>query len=294
MSIEIPEHLRNGPLAEAARKSLADAASMAASSNSVPRISLRGREFRLVESGEEIAKFRDELDVIILGVEPGPGRMIKTFYKGGYTSGAKEPPTCSSDDGIAPASWVNEKQSPQCGTCPKNVFGSAKGPSGKPTKACRDSKRIWVKLADTNKVGDKVYDPGPFDDRITFGVGITVASLKAFSDHGKLLDSLGQGPSVCVTTLVMQDMEYPQLDFKLKSWLGPEEAPKALAIAERRPWKMHANVGLALAAPDGNKSSLPTSLPGVPAHLQQTSDANIVEAVPTKPVGNIDDAIGKW
>jgi len=306
MTIEIPEHLRTGPLAEAAARALADANSMASSSNSVPRVSLRGREFRLVEGGDEIAKFRDSMDIIILGVEPDAGRMIKTYYEKGYTSGAKEPPTCSSDDGIAPSPWVLNKVSQTCQLCPKNVFGSATSPSGKATKACRDSKRIWLKLADTNVVNGVPFKVEPFEDRTLYGMNVTVASLKAFSEHGKLLSSLGQGPAVCVTQLVMLDMEYPQLEFKLKSWLDAEAAPLALALAEKRPWKIkYANAGLALAAPDGGaKSSLPTSLPGLPAHLQKATE--VAEAVGTqtvidapeqasaKPVGNIDDAISNW
>lgn len=302
MSIELPEHLRSGPLAEAAARALQDAAAMAASSNSVPRISLRGREFRLVENGEEVAKFRDKLDVIILGVEPDVGRMIKTFYKDGYKSGSKEPPTCSSDDGIAPAPWVQDKQATHCSTCPKNQFGSATSPNGKATKACRDSKRIWVKLASTNEVNGKPFEVGPFAERTMYGLNVTVASLKAFSEHGRKLASMGQGPSVCVTRLVMADSEFPQLEFELAAWLSAEDAPQSLKLAAERPWKLqYANAGLALADASGssNRSSLPTSLPGQPpAHLQQGQASTVVDATPAaaKPVSdkNIDDEISNW
>lgn len=281
MTIELPEHLRTGPLAEAAAKALQDAANMAAASNSVPRISLRGREFRLIEGGDEIAKYRDELDVIILGVEPDGGLMIKTWYKDGYKSGAKEPPTCSSDDGIAPAQWVTDKQSNQCRTCPKNQFGSATSPSGKPTKACRDSKRAWVVMANSDK---------PIAERTLYGLNITVASLKAFSDHGKLLASLGQGPAVCVTKLKMLDLEYPQLAFELASWLNAELAPQSLKLANERPWKInYASAGLALAMGDAPAST--ASLPmAVPDHLKNVTDATPAGA---KPAG-LDDAIANW
>lgn len=319
MTIEIPEHLRTGPMAEAAARALADAASMAASSNSVPRISLLGREFRVIDSGETIAKFRDALNVVIIGVEPEQGRMIKTFYKDGYVQGAKEPPTCASDDGIAPAAYVVDKQSAQCSNCPKNQFGSAISANKKPTKACRDSKRLWLKLAQGNFVSPgpglqpKEFEQGllPFKDRTLFGLNVTVASLKTFSEYGKVLAGLGQGPAVCVTQIVMVDSEFPQLDFKLHAWLDAVDAPISLEMNEKRPWKIkYANAGLALAGGDsGNRSSLPSNLPGVPAHLRQvqaaTSDPTtpetqgtqtVVEATPlaAKPVGNIDDAIGKW
>lgn len=318
MSIELPEHLRTGPLAEAAARALQDASSMAASSNSVPRISLLGREFRLVESGDTIAKFRDYLNVHILGVEPDAGRMIKTFYKDGYKQGAKEPPTCSSDDGIAPAPWVTEKQSQQCQTCPKNAFGSATSPSGKATKACRDSKRVWLKIADGNMHTPTIGQPPvefkqpAFGERTLYGMNVTVASLKAFSDYGKMLSGLGQGPAVCVTQLLMIDSEFPQLNFKLHAWVDAVTAPLALEQAEKRPWKIkYANAGLALAGPDGGstRQSLPTSLPGLPAHLQKPAvtepqgTQTVVDAPPAETtqvaaqpvnIADIDDAVGKW
>jgi hypothetical protein len=317
MSIELPEHLRTGPLAEAAKQSLKDAQSMASASNSVPRISLKGREFHLMVDGEEVAKFRDYLDVVVIGVEPDAGRMIKTFYAGGYQAGAKEPPTCASDDGIAPSPWVQNKQAQTCQTCPKNQFGSAKGPSGKATKACRDSKRAWVKIAPGNM---KVMPPGqqpqefdggriPFKDRTLFGINITVASLKNWSEHGKRLLALGQGPAVCVTRLLMQEGDYPYLDFSIAAWLDATDAPLSLAMSQERPWKLMANAGLALAGPaEGGRTGIPTALPGVPAHLQNAqvggSPAEVVDAATTaggatgvtKPVdpGQVNDAVEKW
>lgn len=314
MAIEVPEHLRTGPMAEAAARALQDAAAMAASSNSVPRISLRGREFRFIDGGEELYKFREEVLVNILGVEPEAGLMIKTFYKNGYTQGAKEPPTCSSEDGIAPNAWVPEKQNPTCRDCPKNRFGSAVSNTGKQTKACRDSKRIWLKMANGNfQPGPpgqpmKLIELEPFADRTLFGMNVTVASLKAFSEYGKVLNSLGQGPAVCVTKMKMVDSEFPQVEFEVAAWLGVEDAPIALEMSERRPWKIkYANAGLALSAPEGGvRSSLPSSLPGLPPHLQQSGPADgtvasgesgaPIETVPaaSRPVGDIGSAVDKW
>lgn len=311
MSIELPEHLRTGPLAEAAARSLRDAQSMASASNSVPRISLKGREFHLMVDGEEEAKFRDYLDVIVVGVEPEGALMTKAWYAKGYQPNSKEPPTCGSDDGLAPASWAQEPQSQTCRNCPKNQFGSAKSPTGKPTKACRDSKRAWVKIADGNNM---VMPPGqppapypgakkPFADRTLFGLNITVASLKNWSEHGKKLLSLGQGPAVCVTRLVMQDGDYPWLDFEIAAWLNAEDAPQSLKLAEERPWRAFASAGLALAAPEagGSRGGIPTALPGaVPAHLQAGvggQPAEVLEA--NNPASgasskDINDAVSKW
>lgn len=314
MSIELPEHLRTGPLAEQAAKSLRDAQSMAAASNSVPRISLKGREFHLMVDGDEEAKFRDYLDVVVVGVEPEGSLMVKAWYEKGYQAGSKEPPTCGSDDGLAPSSWVQRPVSQTCRTCPKNQFGSAVSPNGKATKACRDSKRAWVKIAGGNMM---VMPPGqpakpypgaekPFLDRTLFGLNITVASLKNWSEHGKKLLSLGQGPAVCVTRLLMQEGDYPWLDFQIAAWLSAEETPLSLKLSNDRPWRAFANAGLALAAPEAGASrgGVPTALPGqLPAHLQQQptvggAPAEVVDAA-TGPktqvsAAEINKAVDQW
>ena len=303
MTIELPEHLRTGPLAEAAQQSLRDAQSMAAASNSVPRISLKGREFHLMNNGEEEAMFRDYLDVVVVGVEPDGSLMTKAWYEKGYQAGAKEPPTCGSDDGLAPASWSQKPQSPTCRVCPKNQFGSAISPSGKPTKACRDSKRAWVKIMPGNMM---VMAPGkppqpypgsdkPLSERTLFGLTVTVASLKNWSEHGKKLLALGQGPAVCVTRLVMQGGDFPWLDFEITAWLSADDAPQSLKLAHDRPWKVaYANAGLALSGHDGGstRSGMPTALPGIPAHLQT---GTVVEAI-EKPLDAtaVNDAVSKW
>lgn len=294
MSMDVPEHLRTGPMAEAAKRALLDAQSMASASNSVPRISLRGREFRFIENGEEVVKFRDHIDVIIVGVEPEGHRMIKTWYEKGYQPGAKEPPSCASEDGVAPAPWVQNKQATSCQSCPKNMFGSAKSPTGKATKACRDSKRIWLRLADGNKTGDKVYEVPAFSERTLYGMNVTVASLKSFSEHGRVLAGLGQGPSVCVTRITMLDTEYPQVEFKLQAWLGPSETEQSLRISQERPWRLLTNVALALATPadeGGSSLALPGSPPALPPHL-----ANSAQGGKAKPTSgeNLDDVIGNF
>lgn len=311
---ELPEHLRSGAMAEAAARALQDANAMAASSNSVPRISMKGRQFHLIEDGNEVAKFSEALDVHVVGVEPEPGLMIKTYYAGAYSPGAKEPPTCSSDNGRVPDPWVRDKQSPTCASCPKNVFGSATSQgTGKATKACRDSKRIWVKTAskmvlvdnDGNSRTIKLSDK-PFNDRTMYGINVTVASLKSFSDYGKKLAALGQGPAVAVTRMTMVDSDYPQLAFSLAGWADAEVTPLALELSEKRPWKVkYAQAGLALAGDSASSSvrnSLPTSIDpanNIPTHLQKQAVSDVVDAVEVrapKQASNtdIDKAVDSW
>ena len=299
--LALPAHLQNNE--EAAKRALQDAQSMSASSNSVPRISLRGREFRFVENGEDVKKVRDKIRVVILGVEPDGKAMIKTWYKGGYVSGAKEPPTCSSDDGIKPSQWVQEKQSPTCSGCPKNQFGSATSPSGKATKACRDSKRVWiVEAEEQNGVdagGKHLWKPiaTPFAERTQYGLNVTVASLKSFAELGRALAGYGQSPCVAVTELEMMDKEYPELKFNLVGWLNPEDTPKSLEINTKRPWKLYSNTAGLLENSSTTSNPLPLNLP---AHLQKPADSAAsagvtdVTAKSAPSTSQIDDAVGNW
>lgn len=300
--LALPAHLQNNE--DAAKRALQDAQSMSSSSNSIPRISLRGREFRFVENGEEVKKIRDRIRVVILGVEPDGRAMVKTWYKGGYVSGAKEPPTCASDDGIKPSSWIQEKQSPTCAQCPKNQFGSATSPSGKATKACRDSKRVWLVEAEaqdgTNPDGSykwKSIDT-PFEERTQYGLSVTVASLKSFAELGRQLAGYGQSPCVAVTELEMLDKEYPELKFNLVGWLNPTDTPKSLEINTKRPWKLFSNTSAML---ENNSSGPSNPLPlSLPAHLQKPADTppaagvTDVEARPAPSNSQIDDAVGNW
>jgi hypothetical protein len=282
MGIEVPDYLKQGSNAEQMARAAADTAAMSAASMKIPRVSLRGREFRFIENGEEVKKVRDEVNVIIFGVEPEAGRMIKTYYAKGYQPGAKEPPDCSSDDGIAPSPWVNQKQAQTCAQCQWNVFGSAKSPTGKPTKKCRDSKRIWIALAE---------DPRPLKDRTLFGLNVTVASLQSFADHGRGLQALGMAPAVAVTKLKMLDTEYPQLEFSLGGWVSREDAPIALAMSTDRPWRAMSGAGLALAMSGVGDAGGTVALPG------QTAAAQPLPTAPPnteKKLGDINKDLDAW
>ena len=103
-AVVVPDYLKAFATGQQANS---DSESMAASSTSVPRVSLRGKKFRFIEGGEEIFTQNDEVDVVILGVTPEAGLFVKTFYINGYTGTSDNaPPTCSSDDGRRPCPWI--------------------------------------------------------------------------------------------------------------------------------------------------------------------------------------------
>ena len=132
-----------------------DANSMAEVKTSVPRVSLKGKRFKFV-NGEDESKSTDTIHVAILAVEPPGQLMNKVFYKGGYNPQDTAPPDCASSNGIAPDAWVSDPQADTCAKCPNNMFGSAISQAGKKSKACKDSKVLWVAKPDDIRFGDNL------------------------------------------------------------------------------------------------------------------------------------------
>jgi len=272
--LNVPDYLKGQ------RTGSSDTASAISASMSVPRLSLRGKVFRYIENGEEIKKQQLETTVVILGVEPEPGRMIKTYYEKGYTPGNTDPPDCASHDGIAPSPWVNKKQSDFCNICKWNQFGSATSPTGKPTKKCRDAKQLWLLRTD---------DPQGFEG-VQYGLNVSVSSLKAFSDYGRKLEANGVGFPDVVTKLTFVDSEFPQLNFEVDSFVPKESIPITRQLNAARPWKMLTS--LSLAAPSDSGSHSAVQLPGMTtAPVVMTSPGSPPPADDGK---SVDDVLNKW
>lgn len=263
--IAVPEHLRKY-LSNTAVSSDTDA--MAAASISIPRISLRGRKFRLVEGGEEIRKPADELFVIILAVEPGSGLMAKTYYSKGYTSGDSAPPDCSSANGVTPDPWISSPVSSKCNGCPMNVFGSAKSANGGKAKACKDSKRLWV--VEPDKIDGTVY-----------ALGVPVTSLKPMAEYGAMLKANGIPSAAVITRLSMKDSEFPELIFEFVGVLEQEPMEVAMLRNEKKDWDI--NTGPLLE----HKPSGPIAAPGADAVKQLVDDT-------PKAAISADEATSGW
>jgi hypothetical protein len=301
-NLEVPEHLRKGMTA--AQRASLDSASSA--SMKVPRISVRGKTFRVNENGEEVRKRDGFMDVIVLGVVPDAGNNIKTFYEAGYVPGANSPPDCASDDGLRPSPWVSKKQSDNCKTCKWNQFGSATSPSGKKTKKCRDSKRLWViDQTDWGVDGKKnpIKPEIAFEDEPVYGLGVSVSGLQSLAECGRHLQAMGVAWPYAKVRLSFADAEYPQLEFKVVGFVTPAQLPYVEKQSEAQPWKMFSTQ--ALSAPDeapGSSSSLPglrADGSDVPAHIRAASGA--VQDVAVKPGttegvkgGDVDSAIADF
>ena len=215
-ALEIPDYLK-GVQGQ-------DAGAMASGVGvSVPRISLKGRQFRFILDGEEESKSSGPIEVVMLGVEPEVG-MSKTWYEKGYQPGSSDPPDCSSWDGIRPDSWVNKPQSPLCANCPNIVWGSAKSMSGKKAKACKESKRIIVTRKEDL-------------DGVAFIMNITIASLKALSTYGQFLAKNNLPYSAIVTRISFVDSDFPEIEFEFAGFLPETEGKAMLSRAEEKEWK---------------------------------------------------------
>lgn len=214
----VPEHLK-----KYMAQPSSDADSMATASISVPRISLRARKFRFNCDGEETVA-GEEIHVVILGVDPPAGAMIKTFYDGAYNPDDSSPPDCSSSNGLQPDAWVSTPQSNLCASCPKNAFGSATSQSGKKSKACRDAKRLWV--AKPDDVDGTVY-----------GLNVPVTSLKNLSAYGAQIKKMGIPTSSIITKLTMADTDFPILEFAVLGFLNEETFLIANKRHEEQDWR---------------------------------------------------------
>ena len=202
-----------------------DSESMASASISVPRLSYKGKRFKFIADGEEELVKELTVKVIILGVEPDAGKFIKTYYATNYTSDSSDAPTCSSTNGIQPDSWVSAKQSEYCTNCKQNAFGSAVSMKGKPAKACKDGKRLWIAKPD---------NPTKF-----YGLNIPTMSLKNLSEYGKFIGKNNFPLSLVITELGFDEKaEYQMLTFTHVGFVEETNTEQIMQINAARPWRM--------------------------------------------------------
>lgn len=206
VNIQVPAHIAarmNVPSALAA--SLTGGLAKA----SFPKISIKSSRFRIKEGDSETILNTLDLDVIIVGANPG---LSKTLYLKKWDPNAEpESPDCQSSNGISPDADVAEPQSDLCATCPMNAWGSAKNDNGQELKACSDRKRLAVVAAD---------DPsGPI-----YLLEVTPAALKGLNQYQRELRMRGI-PAEVVKTKVSFDPQasFPKLQFQFGGFLDAEQ-----------------------------------------------------------------------
>ena len=256
--------------------------SLISQGGSVPRISLKGFKFRFIEEGEEVHVTPEPIFMVVLGVQP-ENAMAKTWYRDGYSSDSSEPPTCSSTDGIKPDSWVSEPQADFCAKCHLNAWGSAKSPSGKKAKACRDSKRLMV------------INPRNGLDSTIYILNVTVSSLSALSEYGKSLDSHRLPIEACITKIeFVSDSNFPQIKFALGGILKQDMGVQAIERAKKKEWITSLPSSPQLSGP-ASTAKLDAAPSNTDTSVKATEKVVTGEVMQNqKPQSDVDELLDNW
>jgi hypothetical protein len=205
-NLQIPAHL-----AARLQQPSSLAASLAAGLGtgiSVPRISIKGARFRIVEGKTETVLDEIKLKTVIVGANPA---VTKTFYgKAWDPNDEATGPDCYSNDGKVPAADAEKPQSDGCALCPHNQWGSKISPNGQKIKACADQKKLAVVAGD---------DP----DGPVYLLQVTPAALKELNQYQRELSLRGIPPEVVFTTLSFDtDASFPKLKFSFGGFLDSQ------------------------------------------------------------------------
>jgi len=212
-SMPLPAHLRSIEL-DATTKAL-----MGGDNLSSHRISIRGRVFRMVANGKEVAASEsNSMNVIIVAAAEN---IARTFYAGQYDpSKEASPPDCQSPDGITPDPKSPNIQADKCASCPQNIGGSGQNGS----RACRYRQRIAL-LLENDPRGD-VYQ---LDLSATSIFGDADNGRMPLQAYGRFLGSQGVPVSAVVTEMKFDiNADTPKLTFKAVRYLENDEFMNAM------------------------------------------------------------------
>lgn len=265
VNAKIPTHLQ----ARIGQQSSLTAALATGGGESVPRISIRGSRFRLVEDGTETVLDSVVLETVIVGANP---RLSKAFYAKAYDGEVEAvAPDCFSLDGIQPDASIASPVNDICATCPNNAWGSKIGPSGQELKACSDKKRLAIVSAD---------DP----EGTIYLLEVTPSALKGLNQYQKQLALRGIPAEVVKTVISFDtDASYPKIQFSFGGFLDEEtqEAVDKLFDTDEVKLVTGEMVAQAPAAP-ATKASKPTLVRAEPEPEPETPKRGFGKKAPPK------------
>ena len=193
-----------------------DAANLVTGFNSLPKMSIKGKQFRFMQDDKEFAyPLGQALRCVILATDPPQG-LAKAWYEASYSDTAEfSLPDCFSANGVKPDSSAEKKQARSCAECPKNAFGSGVNDKGVATKgkACADVKNLFI------------VEAHQLDEPIMV-MRVPATSLKALSSYGRQLAKNNAAPQFVVTEIQFANETHPQLTFKAASWLDEAQCEK--------------------------------------------------------------------
>jgi hypothetical protein len=211
----LPAHLQNVKLDDFTK-------SFANSGGSMKRITLRGRVFRLVDGGKEIAKNTDpSMDVVIVN---GSRTVQKSYYAAEYNPDETSVPDCWSSDGERPDADADDPQHSHCKECPQAIKGSA----GAGRAACRYSMRLAVVLS--KNIGGDIYQL-ILPQKSLFGQGDV--DHMPFLQYAKYVAQSGYNLNMLSTRLTFDtDSDFPKLVFNRSEFLDKDSYDTAVAQGE--------------------------------------------------------------
>lgn len=207
-NIKVPAHLANRVGSPSALAQSLTGGLSSGSGESIPRISIKGARFRIVDGDTETVLDSTAIEVVIVGANP---RLSKTWYAKAWTKDAEPTaPDCFSLDGIGPDPASTNPQNDLCASCPQNAWGSKVTPQGQQIKACSDQKRLAVVAADDSS--------GP-----VYLLQVTPAALKGLNQYQKELSVRGIPPEIVKTKVSFDtDASFPKLKFTFGGFLDEE------------------------------------------------------------------------
>jgi hypothetical protein len=179
------------------------------SGESIPRISIKGARFRIVDGDTETVMESTSLFAVIVGANP---RLSKTWYAKAWDKDAEPAaPDCYSLDGVGPDPAATSPQHDLCASCPRNAWGSKVTDSGQQLKECSDKKRLAVVASD---------DPsGP-----VYLLEVTPAALKGLNQYQKELSTRGIPPEIVRTKISFDtNASFPKLQFGFGGFLEADD-----------------------------------------------------------------------
>lgn len=189
-------------------------------------IRLDGKEFVRVDGG-----VKSPIGKTISGVIVNSGDLSKRYYEKAFTGKNTHAPDCASANGKTPDSGITNPICGNCEECPKNVWGSKIGFTGKPAKDCQEYRRIIICFTDKDGehalyrldipagslINLKVYGDKLTMARIPLAAVLTTISFDAIATYQRLKFDGIKG--------------YPKNTFKMYLKLGQsEEAINMLTV----------------------------------------------------------------
>ena len=283
---DLPAHLQNVALDDFTK-------SFTTSGGSVKRITLRGRVFRLVDGGKEIAKNTDpHMDVVIVN---GSKTVQKSYYGQEYNPDETSVPDCWSSNGERPDADVEDPQGHNCKECPKAIKGS--GGAGR--AACRYSMRLGVVLRN-NPAGD-IYQL-ILPQKSIFGQG-NVENMP-FLQYAKYVGQSGYNLNMLTTRLTFDtDSDFPKLVFTNAEFLDQEtyatcveqgKSPIAINASKLNFTKKVESQLPKLVAPAGSAAAALAAPVEEPVAEPTVRSEKKKEAAPPKPKQNLAAMVDEW